>query len=89
MIISIDIPDAAAPDLVDMYCAEGDYENNKLQDETRAQFAKRMHRQEVAKKLNDYRLEQFNNDYSIQNKAWQDDWEAANMPPEDVVVTDA
>jgi len=88
MIISIDIPDAAVPDLVAMYCEEGDYDHNKVGDETMAQFAKRMHREGVAKKLNDYRREKFNHDYSIQNKAWQDDWEAANTPPDNVEVAD-
>ena len=84
--VTIHVPDSVVTDYIDMQDEIWDYEANKLDEETRAQFAERMLKQAEGKRLHEYRTDKFNADYNAQNKAWQDQWETENLPPDEVEI---
>lgn len=84
--ITIHVPASVVTDYIDMQDEKWDYEENKLSEETRAEFAERMLKKAEGERLHKYRMDKFNGDYNLQNKAWQDQWEAENSPPDRIEI---
>jgi hypothetical protein len=78
--ITIEIPDGDAWDAwVQMVCKEHGYDSKG--DGDAETFALAEFEKQCEENLNRFRADRHNDLENTEQKAWQDDWEAANPPP--------
>ena len=84
--ITFTLTTEVAQDMIDLYCERFDYEHNKEENETRAGFSLRKFKAERKREFEEFRHDKWATTYGVENKAWQDQYEADNAVPDDVVV---